>query len=646
MSRPAHTRAATSPTPEQTWTALAPLLAARGRMRVSRDGGRNYKARGERIVTTELPNQPAAVLVYDKAGRAPVICLDLDSSRGDVERDLAAIEALLRRFKASWFSDSSPNGGRHVYIPLAEPAPYTEARAFVLALQARTPTLDPQPMLNITAGCLRPPGARHRTGGHQLLDGSIAAAVAAIRQPTPTDSWRQLLTDATRGFEERRAQHEAPAAPAVHNLGHVDEDQTLEALHGHRAPDADFTAIARTGDYPASRYRSPSEARQGVVWACAAAGWSLVDVVRRVEDGTWPGLASFYARYPQQHRRAALTRDWRHAIEFERRRRERKTQNQGPRSVRIRTTSTQQTQAGAPRATATNLATSANARGLTVNQEVRVWLAAVDFLSPTLDVGTKAVLYALAQAAICCGRLEVENGNRFLAEHSGLDQSTVGRILAELRTAPPDRQLIDLVRPADRTRAHTYALVVPALLRPAAERKPWRRGRVYAIRPVFRELGMVAAFVYGVLEIAQEPLGGREVARLAGVGHTAAYEALAALAAWGLAEPGKGGWRVGAASPKQLGEHLGCDEQVAEQVARHRAERLAWWHYLGIIDEQPASILPLPMQEPSAPKPEPPPPRFDYGLFDTDPLVELLRREMGAVVIAVEPLQRIGYRNR
>lgn len=644
-------RAATAPTPQDTWASLAPRLAARGRMRVSRDGGRNYPLSRERYVTDELPNQPAAVLLFDNAGCAPVICLDLDSKLGNIERDLAAIGRLLRRAGARWFSDTSPNGGRHVYIPLARPAPLDEARAFVTGLKALTPTLDPQPMASIASGCLRPPGARHRTGGHQLLDCSISAAVDVLEHPCDASTWRRLLdqvgapaeSSAGRSQGSRLGQAE-PFGPEPVPTGPA---PVLEALHGYRAPDPDFTAIARTGDYPDSRYKSPSHARQSVLWACAAAGWELADVVRRIEDGTWRGLASFYAKYPVRQRRASLASDWRKVVAFEQRRRQRKSEGQGAQTVRLRTTSPHQSQrgdlAGVTGPASANLPTESQSR--TVNQEVRVWLAAVDFLSPTLDVTSKAVLYALAEAATLTGRLEVEHGNRSLAIATGLDQSTVGRVLKQLASAPTDRALIDLVRPAERTRAHTYALVIPALLRPAAERKPWRRGRIFAVRPVFRELGMVAAFVYGVLEIAREPLGGREIARRAGVGHQAAYAALATLAAWGLADRAKAGWVVGSASTERLAEQLGIDEQVAGQVARYRAERLAWWRYLGVvIDTGPADPLPHRPGEPPAARPPPSSQRQDGELGDD--VIVLLARRLGAVVIETGEVRPIGYRNR
>jgi hypothetical protein len=74
--------------------------------------------------------------------------------------------------------------------------------------------------------------------------------------------------------------------------------------------------IALTGLYDANRYASDSDARQAVITAAAASGMSLTDVERRMLQGTWPGLASFYARYSAQHRIAALKRDWTKAVDY------------------------------------------------------------------------------------------------------------------------------------------------------------------------------------------------------------------------------------------------------------------------------------------------------------------------------------------
>lgn len=582
-------------------------MAARGRMRVSRDGGRNYTARDERGLTHALPNQPTAVLVYDSSGCAPIICIDLDSSRGGssvVDRDHRRLSRLFTRLGLRWFSDVSPNGGRHIYVPLAKPVPFHEAKAVVKALAARTPSLDPLPMLNLNAGCIRIPGTRHRSGGHQVLDQTLSHAYDTLMRPSDPGAWQRLVSDLDVDVEATEQLDSAPEHDG-------DEVDRLEPLRGFSAPTETFQAIARTGEFPSAKYGSPSEARQAVIWAAVASGWRLVDVARRLSDGTWAGLASFYARYARNHRHQALVRDWRAAISFEKQRREKKSDSGGIQSVRQRTTSPPKTQRGAP--------------GAAVNQEVRVWLAAVDMLCDQEDVGTRAVLYALAEAAVLRDDLVVEHGNRSLAIATGLDQSTVGRVLKALRERPRDRALVDQVRPAEGVRAASYALVIPPLLRPACERKPWRRGRIHAVRPVFRELGLVAAFVYAALEQGDEPLSGRALAQAARLSPSATYEALMTLTSWGMAEKVQGGWVLGEQKPDRVAERFDVTEQVAAQIAKYRAERIAWWRYLGVIED------PTPLDVAQEPPPEvhrPPP------WEDEDRLVALLERKLGATLIA------------
>ena len=119
------------PTPDELWSALAHLIAGPLRVRISRDGGRNYPLRAERPLTATRPNQPAAVLIHDFDGTCRTLCLDFDSSRGGPEvvaSDVLAVTSWLRTHGAEWIEDHSPNGGRHVYIPLGTPVPFHLSR--------------------------------------------------------------------------------------------------------------------------------------------------------------------------------------------------------------------------------------------------------------------------------------------------------------------------------------------------------------------------------------------------------------------------------------------------------------------------------------------------------------------------------------
>ncbi|MBW3656199.1 MAG: hypothetical protein KY444_08825, partial [Gemmatimonadetes bacterium] len=102
------------------------------------------------------------MLLYDPAGRARCLAADLDVGRGgrqQVEQDLARLTALVERAGGRYFTDRSPSGGRHLYLPLAEPVDFVEMRAVLRALSVLLPSLDIAPAVNVHAGCLRPPGA-------------------------------------------------------------------------------------------------------------------------------------------------------------------------------------------------------------------------------------------------------------------------------------------------------------------------------------------------------------------------------------------------------------------------------------------------------------------------------------------------------
>ena len=582
-------------------------------MRLSRDGGKNYSRRGERTITDLLPNQPAAVLIYDSAGCARTLCIDLDTSKGGVdavERDYSAVRTILSRLSARYFADRSPNGGIHIYVPLAEPAPFHEARAVAQALAARTPTMDPMPMYGLTDGCIRPPGAFHRTGGHQRLIGSLTAAHDAVRIRNSAGVWAQLMDEIGASAFLQGKRNDADASNVASNVTNIER---LPPLGRFTEPDPRFQTIARTGDW--TGYPSPSEARQAVIWASVAFGWAFTDVARRISDGTWPGLAALYARYRQSGTHKALARDWQSALAFEKRRR---NELQGS-SVRVGPTRGPKTHRGGE------------------YQQIRTWVNAYEIAlaGNTDDLATRAVLAALAEAAQRTGSLIVEHGNRSLAIATGLDQRTVGKILKQLADA--DSPLIDLVLPASGVKANAYQLIIPEHLNSAAQSKPWKKGKTHGIRAAFRELGLPAAFMFAALEQTTEALNGRELAKDARLGVTSAYEALAVLHSWGLVERTPQGWKLGTQSLDALAESFGIVDQIRTQIDRYRAERRAYWAVLGIIRLVDATNSPVGQYSG-----DPPPPLGDGPPGEGETLLDMLEHLLGAHIIAEEPRQQAG----
>lgn len=571
--------------PSTLWAALSPLLAGQSRIRLSRDGGKSYPQRYERDLTEALPSHPAAVRIYGIDGTCRAIFLDFDSSVDGVDRvdaDVRRAQAILHSAGARWIEDYSPNGGRHLYVPLSSRVPFHEARNLVEALALKFRSLDPTPHQNLHHGCMRTPGSRHKTGGHQMLAMSLAMAYDVACRPNPESAWENLLSsladELAQARRNRAAAVEVPAGPAA-------ETGTASELP------KSMLAAATHGLYDPDRYRSPSEARQAVLLSAAAAGMSLVDVDQRIKQGIWPGLAQFYARYAPRHRFASLKRDWVKALSYLKSRPGKPSDD----SVHKSPTSQPSTQPqGYPGLNSPGSASE--------YQYVRNWLNALALLehrysSSRSGMARRMILRALGAAANMSGNRFVEFGVRSLAVASGVDHTTVASHLRELRAeADP---LVTLVERGRGVRGDLYLLSIPACVEAEAMQTPWRKGRIHSLRPVFRALGMPAAFVYEALEHSPGPVSTTMLARVTGFSRTTVTEALEILAAWRIVQrSGDLLWSVNAGtSLALLAERLGVLEAVAARIARYRAERLAWRTWLAGRGAGTEPVLPSPADD-------------------------------------------------
>ena len=173
----------------------------------------------------------------------------------------------------------------------------------------------------------------------------------------------------------------------------------------------------------------------------------------------------------------------------------------------------------------------------------------------------------------------IEFGVRSIAVATGLDHTTVGLHLRELRAEKDP--LVTLVEEARGTKGDLYMLTVPEELKSAAEDATWQKGKIHALRPVFRELGLPAAFVYEALEHSPA-LQTSDIVRVTRLSRSAVYEALEVLAAWNLIarDAGRAWSVVSTTSLKQLAEQFGVLEAVAAQLQRYRNDRIIWREWL------------------------------------------------------------------
>jgi DNA-binding transcriptional ArsR family regulator len=558
--------------PAQAWAALAPILAGQPRVRLSRDAGKTYPQKHERTLTETLPSLPAAVRIFGKDGTCAAIFLDFDSSVAGVDRveaDVRAIQTWLHSCGARWIEDYSPNGGRHVYVPLEKRVTFSEARDLVEALGSRYRSLDKTPHQNLLHGCMRTPGSPHKRGGHQELAMSLSMAYDVARRPNTADIWSAMTADLAGEINAVRALRleqtfapESTEAPKIqYPAGRMSRTMQL---------------MAQTGLYDTNRYASDSDARQAIITGAAAAGLELVDVERRMLQGTWPGLASFYARYASRHRIPALRRDWIKAVSYLS-----KNTDSGDRedSVRRSPTSRPTTQ---PQALRSPTPTSSHPDA--EHRYVRTWRNALrireaNYQESRTGMARRMVLRSLGEAAHMTASRFIEFGVRSIAVATGLDHTTVALHLKALRAEK--NSLITLIEEARGTKGDLYMLTVPEELKSAAEDAAWQKGKIHALRPVFRELGLPAAFVYEALEHSPAlPIS--EIVRVTRLSRSAVHEALEVLSAWNMvARNADRAWSVVAAtSLKQLAEQFGVLEAVASQLQRYRVERIIWREWL------------------------------------------------------------------
>lgn len=602
------------------WGVLAPLLAARQRVRVSRDYGRTYSRRWERPLTANLPAQPAAVPLYASDGTTAVLVIDLDSSHGgrvQVLADCARLAALVGRCGGRTIVDESPSGGRHLYVPLGQRVSFHDARDLAVDLATQTPSMDPKPNHNLTDGLIRPPGSAHPTGGHQTLVGTLPDALAIAAIGNPPAFWREL-----RNAVSRRPTTDASAPAALPG-----DNAAIRARPGGPRPLAsDYLSIATTGLYNAHRYATPSEARQAVITAAANAGLSLVDVLSRLAGGTWPGLASLYARYRPGDRTRAARADWHKAAAHLAKH---PPQRPGTEVVRKSLTSAPPSHPPPP-STADPAARDSPAE----YQFIRTWWSALrmsaDRWPGRRGLVRRMVLRAMGEAAMKSGSRYVAFGTRSLSIAVGVDQTTVAAHLRELRSeAAP---FIDLIEDDRGLGGDLYTLRIPDGLVDRANRAAWPAGRMHALRPAFRELGLPAAAIYEVLEAASEPLNSFDAASTAGISRSSGYDALETLSAWNLATPdGHGRWViVRTTCLALLAEAWGVVDTIRARIAHHRAERIAYRRALRIPDNPYADIALVswsadaPLTEASPPSPPPDP---------LDTALTLLQRELNATIL-------------
>jgi DNA-binding transcriptional regulator YhcF (GntR family) len=565
--------AARQVTPQEAWV-LAPMIAGDNSYRLGRWIGTRFQYPRPTItpkITKSLPDRPAAVMIHGADGSVATLCIDLDTSnalKAVVDADGALLRKLLVEANVGFVEDFSPSGGRHFYIPLQHRLTAAEARELIEALGLLAASLDPSPHQNITDGCIRVPGSRHKTGGHQTLVTPLSQAYAILRvrnSPAAVASLRSALAPElarNKTIKERQAKAARAARPAAPQLPIGGRSETP------------LRRIARTGLYDTAKYASPSEARMGVLNHFAACGWCLEDVQNEL-TGQFPGLAALYGTPAKQAR--LLPIEWAKAQAFTDAgtNQKRSSRKPGKTDAFINNTSPTRPTGGAPNS-------SAAAIHQLVNDLENVLYAVLDHRLK--DRGREGLsLRFLIRALLAYMRTKetdlLDVGCRTLAAAMGKHHGTIARLLPVLVQASDG--ILTKVADARRKAADVYLIQLPEQYQQLARELTWRKGKVHSIRPVFRALGDAAAIVYETIERGRHSPTSAELIRNSGISRSTVEKALAEMEGLGMIHRDDRRWKITAtANLRALAERLGVIDDVQAQITQHRRQRAVWHAYL------------------------------------------------------------------
>lgn len=509
-------------------------------------------------------------MIHGTDGSVATLCLDLDTSKalkGVVESDAARLRKLLGEAGAVFVEDFSPSGGRHLYVPLQERLSHPEARELIEALGRVATSLDASPHQNLTDGCIRVPGSAHKSGGHQTLITPLSQAYDVLRRrnsPATITALRAILApELHRNRVEKERQAKAMASP---------RPQLARMPLPGSGSESPLRRTARTGLYDTARYASASEARMAVVNHFAACGWTLAQVTNEL-TGQFPGLAALYGA--KQDR--LLPKEWANAQNFtnSQNTNKRTPQQRQGRDAFINDTSLTQPTGGATKP-------SPAAIHQLVNDLENVLYAVLDH---KLQAHGREGLSLQLLLRGLLGYMRAKNTNlvdvgcRTLAVALGKHHGTIARLLPRLAAASDG--ILTKVMDARHKAADMYLIQLPEQYHQLARELTWRKGKIHAIRPVFRALSDPAALVYEAIERGRHSPTTAEIIRTTGLSRSAVDTALANMETLAMIHRAGRAWHITeGTSLSVLAVRLGVMDQYQDHIARNRRERAGWHAYL------------------------------------------------------------------
>jgi DNA-binding transcriptional ArsR family regulator len=523
------------------------------------------------------PSTTWAMFLADDDLRFRYLCFDFDASAGDPQNDADRMTYWLEQLNIPHLVClSGPTGGRHIWVHLAEPADADTVRTIAYLTRSLFPSLDLAPLTNPKAGCVRPPYAPHRAGGHSAPIGDIAAITDHEADEDALEQLRTLLVDLG-------AELPAPDTEDLHNI--VRDADGHPRVRGRRRP----MSMAMDSVLHSEAGPDASHTLVRILAAAAHARWGYQDIREQVHSA----LGLEHART----RRVGATR-------------QRRTEHQIDKVLTAAWEYAVRYVASNP-LSATGDDEDYRERTASVTAAVQRALRQADALPGLWSTHNSRVAGTHAQRvvldAVCLYMLQssqhtVEADVRRLSADTGYGRTTISQALRALTDVEIAGGWLDVVSEAEGVHARRYRLASRFSTEEVTEERTQAHMRAMAnvlplsqalIREISTRLELFAHDIFcaphslgrnsGIVYTHTAEDGVSTLADLAnatGLAAAVVRRHLDDLAAAGLVERTEGGWRRYSPTVRDFAARgRGVDGYLEERRARYDEERLvwAWW---------------------------------------------------------------------
>lgn len=442
--------------PKLEWESIGAHIMRTGLARISEDNGETYPKATEAPTPQTLPAAPTAARIYTQApdGEWVTHCLvfDLDAKKHhspeDVAHDAHKLTDALAEAGIETITDTSPSGGRHIYVPSLQPIAGHLAQDIVDRLKAhlQLTTCDITPMRGYRSGIIRTPGSPHKHGGHQSLI-------------TPLTDALHILERGNRSIDFAAYVHALPVAIKSKRIDPAIYEPNAEPSPAG-ALSYGWKRYATTGTFrhlktaKGGRYPSASEARLGFLAYLHRAGYDYPTIRRNTHTATWPALADAYSKYSPEERERLMTREWALAAT-----------EHGTRRARIQKAPVNPVHYLLRATTPIWAAKKTNSRKRDRQTAIRQWATLTDVHGTELYGGSEAalslrlVLKALSAQAYRFGSTVFTASYRTLRLYTGLSLGTIRNVMTRLLTE--ENPLLELAYHGGMNRPNSYRLIIP-----------------------------------------------------------------------------------------------------------------------------------------------------------------------------------------